>query len=123
MAVGQTTIATILTWVLLIAMIAGAGAFIARPLLRRQRIVRKEDERARAVIERDSAIQLIRELEQDRRTGKLDEEEYETQRAAAEADAIRAMKQLEAAQTLGAGEDLEALVRAERARLQKEARG
>lgn len=123
MAVGQTTIATILTWVLLIAMIAGAGAFIARPLLRRQRIVRKEDERARAVIERDSAIQLIRELEQDRRTGKLDEEEYETQRAAAEADAIRAMKQLEAAQTPGAGEDLEALVRAERARLQKEARG
>jgi cytochrome c-type biogenesis protein CcmI len=123
LADGQSTIATILTWILLVALVAGAGAFIAIPVLRRQRVTRRGDERSRALIEKDSAIQLIRELEQDLQTGKMDEEEYAQQRAAAEAEAIRAMKQMETTSTPGTGDDLETLVRAERARIQKETRG
>ncbi len=113
----------VLTWILLIALIAGAAAFISRPLLRRRLDPRRDGERTHAVAEKEAALQLIRDLDQDRQTGKLEEVEYAEQRAAAESAAIRAMKRLESFGVAPGADSLEQLIRLERARLQKEARG
>ena len=111
----------VLTWILLVVLIVGAVAFIVRPLRRRELDVRHDDERTQALASKESALQLIRDLEQDRQTGKLEEDEFALQRAAAEAEAIRCLKRLESLGTPEGGDDVEQLIRAERARLKKEA--
>jgi hypothetical protein len=107
----------------LVLLIVGAGAFIALPLRRRRLIARRDEEKAQAAAEKEAALQLIRDLEQDRQTGKLEEDEYAEQRADAEARAILAMKRLESLGGAGDTDSVEQLIRRERTRLQKEARG
>jgi cytochrome c-type biogenesis protein CcmI len=113
----------VLTWILLIALIVGAAAFISLPLRRRRLGARRDEERTHANTEKEAALQLIRDLDQDRQTGKLEADEYAEQRAAAEAAAIRAMKRLESFGEAPGTDSLEQLIRLERTRLEKEARG
>jgi len=108
----------IVSWVLLVLLVLGALAFVGSPLLRPSGLLRREGSGSSAIREKEAAIQLLRELEHDRQTGKLEEGDYRTQRAEAEARAIGAMKQLD---SMGeaVGEDLlERTIRLERIRLE-----
>ncbi len=112
----------ILAWVLLVLLLLGALAFVAAPLLRGAKTAQREEEKRDLVHEREAALQLLRDLEHDRQTGKLDSDDYAAQRAEAEGRAIQAMRRLDALGVAEGGDPLEAAIRLERIRLQKGAR-
>jgi cytochrome c-type biogenesis protein CcmI len=108
----------VLSWVLLILLIVIALGFILLPL-RRGRRAAPRDELRPALIQKESALQLLRDFEHDRKTGKLDEEEYGAVREEAETRAIEAMKRYD---RLGGseGEDaIERAIRTEKMKIEK----
>jgi cytochrome c-type biogenesis protein CcmI len=110
----------VLAIVLLVVLTIGALAFIAAPLVRVRSIHRSDEDRRSAQMERDVSLQLLRDLNHDRATGKVDAEDFEEQKAEIEARAIAAMASLDAL-GIGEGSDpMERLIRVERVRLTKE---
>ncbi|MDM7915062.1 MAG: hypothetical protein ACE15D_18110 [Candidatus Eisenbacteria bacterium] len=111
----------VLSIVILVLLVLGALAFIAAPLLREQRGARRrEEERQQALGAKQRAIQLIRDLDLDRQTGKVEEADWQEQRAALEAVAIEAMRRLDAIGGGDEGDDpIERAIREEREKLRR----
>jgi hypothetical protein len=112
--------------ILAIVLVLGALAYVAAPLFReRMRAGRRgpEEERIAALLEKESAFQLLTDLEHDRGTGKLDPEDYSAQKEVAQARAIDALKRLDAlgVQAAPGMDPIEHWIREERRRLEKEA--
>jgi hypothetical protein len=89
--------------VCLAALAVGAILFVAWPLIRppsAAEIVPEVDARERRLAElrerRDAAYAGLRELEVEQRTGKLTDEDYAASRAALRAEAIEALREIEA---------------------------
>jgi cytochrome c-type biogenesis protein CcmI len=115
----------IVSVVFAILLAIGALAFVAAPLLRgRKRSRGMRQELREALLEKNAAIQLLHDLEHDRNTGKLDEEDYLEQKTAAELRAIAALRRLDemGAPSEAGADPIEMLIREERRRLEKEAR-
>lgn len=120
----------IVSVILAVLLTLGALAFVAAPLLRgrmrdRTRASRdSEEELLAARLEKDAAIQLLSDLEHDRSTGKLDDEDYLLQKAGAQERAVEALKRLDALGIAESsdGKPIEQWIREERLRLEKEAR-
>jgi len=115
---------TVLVWILLILLVGIGLGFIAMPLVRARGggSPGQADERREALREKEGALQLLRDLEQDHRTGKLEPEDYAVLRPEAEARAIAAMKRCDglAAETGADVEDpIERAIRLERVRLER----
>lgn len=93
--------------VAVILMAAAAAAFVLAPLMRADAL---EEDRSRAVpaeiadllAEREMVLAGLRDLEDDRETGKLSEEDYREMRATLSARAIEILKRLEEVEA-GAG--------------------
>ncbi len=113
----------LLTISLLIALLIGSAAFIAMPLMGGRKVVRREEEREAALLDREMALQLLRDLHHDHLTGKIDDRDFESQNAATEAIAIAAMKRADALGLAEGADPYEFLVRQERIRLQRGAQG
>jgi cytochrome c-type biogenesis protein CcmI len=111
----------VLAWVLLILLIVLGFGFIAIPL-RRGRTFARRDEVRQALLQKESAIQLLRDFEHDRRTGKLDEEEYHAVREEAEANAVEAMKRYDRLGGAERDDPIERAIRAEKMKIEKGAR-
>lgn len=115
----------IVSVVLAILLALGALAFVAAPIVRgRLRGLGLRQEFRDARLEKNAAIQFLHDLEHDRNTGKLDEQEYMEQKSDADRRAIASLRRLD---ELGAPSDpqadpIERLIREERLRLEKEAR-
>jgi hypothetical protein len=115
----------IVSVILAILLGLGALAFIAAPLLRgrlRNRGIREE---VRDLFhEKNAAILLLRDLDHDRSTGKLDDQDYLEQKAATEARALAVLRRLDeiGAPASGDVDPIEKLIREERRRIEKEAR-
>lgn len=107
----------ILTWAILIALLLGSLVFIARPIAGRRQLARREEERRAALIEREITLQLLRDLQHDHLTEKIDDADFAAQKEAVESRAIEAMKRLDALGHSEGGDPLEAAVRRERMRL------
>lgn len=108
--------------VLIIVLILGALAYVAAPLARGHARARREEERRSALMEKEGALQLLGDLEHDRLTGKLGEEDFRQQREAAETRAIAAMRRLDSLGEPAGADPIEQAIRVERSRLQREAR-
>ncbi len=111
----------VLSWVLLALLIVIALGFILLPL-RRGRQAAPRDELRPALIQKESALQLLRDFEHDRRTGKLDEEEYDAVREEAESRAIEAMKRYDSLGGADGGDAVERAIRDEKMKIEKGAR-
>ena len=111
----------VLAWVLLVLLVVLGFGFIAIPLGRRRTGARRDDLR-QALIQKESAIQLLRDFEHDRRTGKLDEEDYHSVRDEAEANAIEAMKRYDHLGGVEGDDPIERAIRAEKMKIEKGAR-
>ncbi len=95
------------TWALLLGglLAAACAIYVARPFLREPAVSTADDrlspldDRGRArlalVEERDRALDALKELELDHRTGKVSDEDYRALVAPLRAEAARAMKALE----------------------------
>jgi hypothetical protein len=95
------------TWALLLGglLAAACAAYVARPFLREpvvsagddrlDRLDEGERRRLALVEERDRALDALKELELDHRTGKVSDEDYRALVAPLRAEAARAMKALE----------------------------
>jgi hypothetical protein len=95
------------TWALLLGglLAAACAVFVARPFLREPALGAADDrlspldergrERLALVEERDRALDALKELELDHRTGKVSDEDYRALIAPLRAEAARAMKALE----------------------------
>jgi hypothetical protein len=88
---------------LLSALAVAAILFVAWPLIRppsAAEIVPEVDARQRRLAElreqRDAAYAALRELEIEQRTGKLTDDDYAASKAALRADAVEALRELEA---------------------------
>jgi cytochrome c-type biogenesis protein CcmI len=107
---------------LVLLLILGAG-FIAMPLVRGRGMAEPVDDGRRQIErEKELALQILRDLENDRRTGKIEQEDHDVLREEAEARAIGAMKRFDAATASGGGisDPIEAAILSERVRLEKE---
>jgi hypothetical protein len=94
-------------WALLLGgvLAAACAVYVARPFLREPAVAPADDrlsaldergvERLALVEERDRALDALKELELDHRTGKVSDEDYRALVASLRADAARAMKALE----------------------------
>lgn len=69
--------------------------FVFTPVAAGWRRERAEVERERLLAEKATSLQLLRELEFDRRTGKLTEEDYETAYAEVELTTIAVLRRLD----------------------------
>jgi hypothetical protein len=95
------------TWALLLGglLAAACAVYVARPFLREpvvsagddrlDRLDEGERRRLALVEERDRALDALKELELDHRTGKVSDEDYRALVAPLRAEAARAMKALE----------------------------
>jgi hypothetical protein len=95
------------TWALLLGglLAAACAVFVARPFLREPSLGAADDrlspldergrERLALVEDRDRALDALKELELDHRTGKVSDEDYRALVAPLRAEAARAMKALE----------------------------
>ena len=95
------------TWALLLGglLAAACAVYVARPFLREPAVAAADDrldrldergrERLALVEERDRALDALKELELDHRTGKVSDEDYRALVAPLRAEAARAMKALE----------------------------
>ncbi len=108
--------------VLVIILTLGALVYVIRPMIRGSAHIRRVGERRILLQEERAALLLLSELEHDRQTGKLDEEDYSRQMSVAERRAIEAMRRLDALGGASGGDEVEALVRLERVRLERETR-
>jgi hypothetical protein len=84
-----------------IALLVLAGTFVARPLFKRQtggngRRAISAGPRARLTTRRDAIYALIRELDADFQTGKINAQDHQSQRQFYVAEAVSLMKQLDA---------------------------
>ena len=105
--------------VIAILLSLGSLVFVFLPIRRSAARPRSEEERA-LLAEKTAAIQLLADLEHDRFTGKLTEDDYRESRGLAEGQAISAMKRLDALDGGETDDPIEKLIQIERARLQKE---
>lgn len=80
---------------ILVAVLLAAAVFVARPLYSPGTAAAHRPTEA-SEARRDALIQMLRDLEQDRRTGLIDEAEYRHQRDAAENEAAALMRVLDA---------------------------
>jgi hypothetical protein len=112
----------ILTLAILILLLLGAAAFVAMPLLGGRKTARRDEERRATLMEREMAFQLLRDIQHDHLTGKIDDEDFMAQKAANESRAMAAMQRFDALGGVESGDALEILIRQERARLQRETR-
>ena len=103
------------------AIVLGLGtvALIALPLIHGRVRGRRDQERRAALQEKRAALQLLAELEHDLQTGKLEEEDYSQQKAEVEGRAVAAMKRLDALGGAAGQDEVEGLIRVERAKLQR----
>jgi hypothetical protein len=95
------------TWALLLGGLLAAlcAVYVARPFLREPAVSEVDDrlsaldergrERLALVEERDRALDALKELELDHRTGKVSDEDYRALVAPLRAEAARSMKVLE----------------------------
>jgi hypothetical protein len=95
------------TWALILGGLLGAACavYVARPFLREPGVAAADDrlaaldEHARARLslseERDRALDALKELELDHRTGKVSDEDYRALVAPLRAEVARAMRALE----------------------------
>ena len=110
-----------LTWIVLTILILGTLAFIFGPVWRtRARASNGRDLPSSA--EKEKELLLIRDLDFDRATGKLDEEEYQAQRSEAERRALEEMKRIDATAPgpRPVAQDIESTILRERERLRRE---
>jgi cytochrome c-type biogenesis protein CcmI len=84
-----------------------ACVFVLAPILSGTRRHR-ENERMRLEAQKEALVQLLRDLEFDRRTGKLSEADYEAAREEAELRAISVLASLEVTQSRWSRSALEA---------------
>jgi len=84
----------ILSVAILVLLLAGAMAYIGSPLLAPGRAGRREEEDA-AFFEHETSLRLLRDLEHDRQTGKMDEEQYLLEKGRVEARGIAALRELD----------------------------
>lgn len=110
------------TIVILIVILLASIAFIGMPLFGGRRTARREEDRRTALLDREMALQLLREIQHDHLTAKLDDEDFAAQKVAIEARAIGAMKRFDALGGGEGGDAIELLIRQERMRLQRETR-
>ena len=87
---------------------AAAFLFIFGPVLTGQQRQRRELGRARLEAEKQTLVQLLRDLEFDLRTGKLSEADYRTAREEAETRAIDVLAQLDETRSRWTATTLEA---------------
>jgi hypothetical protein len=96
----------ILSYVIALAVLAGAVFIISAPL-RAERGGAESEEQANRIAEleaaRDAKYHEIRDAELDLRTGKLSDEDYEAVDRALRAEAVEIMHTLDAAAPAGAG--------------------
>jgi hypothetical protein len=95
------------TWALLLGglLAAACAVYVARPFLREPAVAAADDrldqldeggrERLALVEERDRALDALKELELDHRTGKVSDEDYRALVAPLRAEAARAMSALD----------------------------
>lgn len=112
----------ILTLVIFCVLLIGSAAFIGLPLFGGRRQARREEDRSAALLDREMAFQLLRDIQHDHLTGKVDDEDFAAQKASTEARAVGAMKRFDAIGGVEGGDAIELLIRRERLRLQKETR-
>lgn len=112
----------ILTLAILIILLLASLAFVTLPLLGGRRTARREEDRRAALMEREMAIQLLRDIQHDHLTGKIDDEDFVAQKAAIETRAIAEMRRFDAIGRVEGGDSIEVLIRQERTRLQRETR-
>ena len=84
---------------------AACAVYVARPFLREPAVAMRDDqldaldelgrERLALVEERDRALEALKELELDHRTGKVSDEDYRALVASLRAEAARTMKALD----------------------------
>ncbi len=101
------------------AMAAVALVFVLLPLLNGEGVPASEPDRLQPPPDarRDRAVQALREIEFDRATGKLSDDDYAELKADYTAQALVAMRAADAAAAIDAGGDrIEALVQSARAR-------
>ena len=97
-----------------IALLVGVAAYVARPLFERPsgenqgRIV-EASSRAQLITRRDAVYALIRELDADFQTGKINDQDYRALRKRYVAEGVSVLKQLDAL----AGEDSRTALEAE----------
>ncbi len=89
---------------LLLAVGAVAAAVIAVPFVRHVPVPVANDDRETLELRHRIAIESLRDVEADRRSGSLDEATYAAQRAEAEQRAAQTLAELEAAPSAGAAE-------------------
>jgi hypothetical protein len=104
----------------MIGIVLGVAAilYIGLPIRRGIALRQEQTLRRAAQCEKDAALQLLGELRHDRQTGKLQDEDYEELRSAAEAQAIAAMKTLDRLDRPGGEDPLEEMIALERMRLE-----
>jgi cytochrome c-type biogenesis protein CcmI len=86
--------------VLIFSLLAAvAFLFVFAPMLSGSHRQRREQGRSRLEGERQTLIQLLRDVEFDHRTGKLSDADYQSAREEAESRAIQVMASLESTQT------------------------
>lgn len=112
----------VMTLVIFSVLLIGSIAFVGRPLLGGRRIGRRDEDRRAAILDREMAFQLLRDIQHDHLTGKVDDEDFAAQKESIEARAVVAMKKFDAFGGGEGGDPLEMLIRRERLRLQKETR-
>jgi hypothetical protein len=95
-----------MSWALLLGAVlaAACAVYVARPFLREPALAAADDrldalddagrERLALIEERDRALDALKELELDHRTGKVTDEDYRALVAPLRAEAARAMKTL-----------------------------
>ena len=96
--------------IVVFAVAAGLLAFVAAPLFRAdaaeaERVVSRTSERRELLSRKEMLLSSLRDLEDDRSTGKIDERDYEKLKGQLEAQAVEVMKRLDAldAPTAGTG--------------------
>lgn len=106
--------------VLFVLLVAGILYFVLRPLgsaAQRAR-ARREGQRTRLFEEKAVLVQLLRDLEFDRKTGKLSEEDFATARAEAESRALAVLQELDGLDAAWTPERIEQEIEAARASLE-----
>jgi hypothetical protein len=112
----------VFAWAILVTLVLGSLAYVGRSLVGGRRQVRREEERRALLLEREMALQLLRDLQHDHLTGKIEDEDFLAQKEETEARAILTMRRLDALGHEEGGDPIEMAIRQERLRLQKGAR-
>jgi hypothetical protein len=101
-----------------IGLLVGVGAFVARPLF--ERSTKGSAERSELMTtqgqltaRRDAVYALIRELDADHLTGKINDQDYEAQRERYVAEGVAILKQMDGLPEAGSRTDLDAEIEAQ----------